>query len=527
MRGLPSVEEMVRIVGLINQQMQLMHGAKKEMSKSINDAAEVNKTKVAVVERSGEAIRIPSDMSLSDAIETLQRKAEEEEQVIKMSRDFKAFVWDGCYALAKALDKKFGWFQQMRTPGGFFEPDEPPAMYTVKINTNDTVDVPWGDFRVPGMTRDDGKLSTGYYFNQQLNGMVCFRLNAEMKRKHSLLFNEICKGIEEELLTSSLYKGKAITIKFRDSDGEKMRFPEPSFPKINSLDGDKLIFPRHVESALEANLYTPLTKTAKCRAAGIPLKRGVLLAGPYGTGKTLTAQRTAQLAQENGWTYLFCQSAADFCDCVNFARQYQPAVVFCEDIDRVTDDDRDEQMDEILETIDGVNAKGTEIMLVLTTNEVENIHQGMLRPGRLDAVVIVERPDGEAVQRLLRLYGRDLIPEDEDLSEAGERLAGCTPAVIREVVERSKLTALAIAGDSDTELRLSQTALIHSARTMKDQLELLNREAKRDPHPLELFGRAAAKALVDAINEVGDEHPDAFKSIRSAESNGSRQLTTT
>lgn len=490
------------------------------MSKSINEAAEDKKTKVAAVERSGEAIRVPGNISLDEAIDILSQKREEEEQVIKMDRRFSAFIFDGCYALARALDNKFGWFQQMRTPGSFFEPEQPPAMYTVKIGVNETVEVPWGRFRVPGISRYDGFMETSHH-RDQLTGMICFRLSAEMKRKHSLLFEEICKEIESQLQKSSLYKGKAITIKFRNEDGKRLDLPEPSFPKINALNSDSLIFPRHVESALESNLYTPLTKTAKCRAAGIPLKRGVLLAGPFGTGKTLTAQRTAHLAQENGWTYLFCQSAADFCDCVNFARQYQPAVVFCEDIDRVTDDERDEKMDEILETIDGVNAKGTEIMLVLTTNEVDNIHQGMLRPGRLDAVIIVERPDAEAVQRLLRLYGGSLIRHDEDLAEAGELLAGCTPAVIREVVERSKLTALAIAGnDEHAELSLSQPALIHSARTMKAQLDLLNRQPKKDPHPMELFGRAAAEALVDAINEVSEEHPGAFKSI----SNNNRQV---
>ena len=492
------------------------------MAQLINQAAEQKKTVVAEVRRSGEAITIPNDVSIDDAIGVLVAKQKEEEQFTAFSEKFDAFIWDGCYAMANALDKKFGWFQQMSTPGSFFSPDEPPKLFSVATGPETNIHVPWGRFTIPGIAHGDGYMETGYYVNQSC--MVSFQLSAEIRRKHSEQFKALCKEINAQLKIASLYKGKAITIKFRDEDGDPIKFPEPAFPRINGAQAKQLIFSRHIEAALEANLYTPLVKTELVRQAGIPLKRGVLLAGPYGTGKTLIATHTADLAVANGWTFLFCQSAADFSDCVRFASKYQPAVIFCEDIDRVTDGDRDEQMDEILNAIDGVDSKSSEIMLVLTTNEVENIHHGMLRPGRLDAVIAVERPDAEAVERLIRHYGGALLDRTEDLVEAGKLLAGSTPAVIREVVERAKLTSLA--GQESSEIHLTESGLVMAARTMRVQLELLNREKEKDPNPMEVFGRVLAQHIVAGVHAAVQEAPGIQKAFPPAlkPSNGEAHL---
>jgi len=352
-------------------------------------------------------------------------------------------------------------------------------------------------------------METAWHMNS--TGMCCFRLDAKIKRKHSRLFDTVCTEIKEQLKTASLYKGKAVSIKFRDSSGKKIQWPEPTFPVIGYIGTDQLIFSKHIETSLKANLYTPITKTAQVRAAKIPLKRGVLLAGPYGTGKTLIATLTANLAAENDWTFLFCQRADDFPDCVRFAQAYQPAVVFCEDIDRITEGDRDEKMDELLNTIDGVNSKSSEILLVLTTNEVENIHPGMLRPGRLDAVIEVERPDGEAVERLIRHYGAELIDPKENLFEAGELLAGTTPSVIREVVERAKLTAISLSDDPSPTLKLSVPALVNSAETMKMQLRLLDGHRHEDPDPMVVFGKTVADALVEGVKDALEAAPSVAK----------------
>lgn len=477
------------------------------MAKSMNQAAdtEQKKTIIATVERAGEKIMIPEGMSIGDTILVLINKEKEEETVTAYSEDFTAFIWEGCYALARALDHLYGWFQGMTIPGSFFEPEIPPFFNSVQTGPGEAVQVPWRRFLLPHISKNDGYFETGFYRAQ--NGMICFRLTAQIRKKHSRHFEALCKEIRRQLKIESLYRGKAFTIKFLDSDGDPLKFPEPKFLDITALRAEQLIFSRKIEASLQANLYTTLVKTAQVRKAGIPLKRGILLAGPYGTGKTLLSTYVKELAITNGWTFLVCQTAAEFPQCVQFARQYQPAVVFCEDIDRATDGNRDEEMDNILNTIDGVDAKNTEIMLVLTTNEVDNIHRGMLRPGRLDAVIAIERPDAEAVGRLIRYYGGELLPADESLQEIGHLLAGNTPAVIREVVERAKLTAISLSDDPSVEVHLSEEALLISGATMRMHLDLLDRPEKRDPDPMVVFGEVVAAHLIQGAKHALTQAP--------------------
>src|SRR5690606_20126549 len=131
-------------------------------------------------------------------------------------------------------------------------------------------------------------------------------------------------------------------------------------------------------------------------------------------------------AVQNGITYLYVPRADELKDAIEFAKLYQnPAsVVFCEDIDRVTKGERSVAMDDILNIIDGIDTKTANIMVVLTTNHMDNINPAMLRPGRLDAVIPVTPPDAKAVERLIRVYAKGAVRADEDLAHVGATLAG-------------------------------------------------------------------------------------------------------
>lgn len=467
---------------------------------TLNAAAEDKKTKFAEVERSGDKIYIPSDMSIKEACRVLAAKEEEEEQPVALQETFPCFIAEGLYAMASALDKKYGWFQQIGSESFFG--DTPPSMVAVATGPNTTVQVPWGKFLVPSIPKSDGYFQTG--FEAKPGSMIKFKLTAELKKKHSKQFHDLCSAIREELKTTSLYRGKAVSVKFRTDDGDLIKFPEPEFPEITSIGPNSMIFSSSIEAALEANLFTPIKQSDQLRKYGIPLKRGIALAGPYGCGKSLVATRVKQLSVENGWTFVFCTQAKDFADCVKFAQNYQPAVVFCEDIDRETDGDRDEEMDRILNTIDGVDSKNTEIMLVLTTNEVQNIHPALLRPGRLDAVLTLDYPDAEAVSRLIRYYAGDLLPEGEVLTRVGNMLQGATPAVIRETVERAKLAAISLF--QTNPLVLSEKALVVSADTMHMHRALLEKKPKNNPSQIEAFGKVVGSYLAAGIQAAVTHH---------------------
>jgi len=98
----------------------------------------------------------------------------------------------------------------------------------------------------------------------------------------------------------------------------------------------------------------------------------------------------------------------------------------------------------------------------------------MLRPGRLDTVVSVRAPDKEAALRLVKMYAGDLLDPNYDLdqSHVGNLLANEIPAIIREVVERSKLAALRRNSDQDN-VSLTPEDIEITAKSMKSHMNLL------------------------------------------------------
>ena len=137
-------------------------------------------------------------------------------------------------------------------------------------------------------------------------------------------------------------------------------------------------------------------------------------------------------------------------------------------------------------------------MVILTTNAVENINKAMLRPGRLDAVINFERPDAYTAERLIRYYGGELVPQHEDLQAVGVALAGQIPAVIRECVERAKLSAIKLYGSAGL---IDAAALLDAAEGMQWQLALLNGKADQAT-PEQQFGVAFQTAVRTAVQTL-------------------------
>lgn len=424
----------------------------------------VTKVEHMEVVKEGKKFIMPEGLSYDKAIELLQRQKTFEEEVTVIREDIDCFIWDGAIAMNKAMQEMFGWATAEPTPGFFG--DTPPTMLSVEVEYGKTVLVTWGRFSLPGIK---GAVWCGA---AKKNGRAIFNLSAEVKRKDEKIIKELIELTRKIATENSIYKGKAFKMRFSDDEGDPLPLPLPSFLDLSHVKEGEILFSEDVQKAVSTNLYTPIERSAECREHQIPLKRGVLLSGPYGTGKTLAAYGTAAKCVRNNWTFLYCEHADELEDMVRFAHQYQPAVVFCEDIDRVVSGDRSVEMDDILNIVDGIESKKTEIMVILTTNHIEHINKAMLRPGRLDAVINVLPPDAKTVEKLLHMYGRGLINPSEDLSQVGERLAGKIPAVIRECIERAKLSAIKLSKPGD-KLVITSAALLDAAVGMDMQLKLL------------------------------------------------------
>ena len=450
-------------------------------------------TKVDVVKiiEHDEALALPRGMAIEAAIKVLQRELEYREEVVGIHAEIPGFLPDVLHAFFQACKQKFGWVTNKPTPGFFG--DNPPVMITIPTGLDSHVEVPWGGYELPGV---HGLIETSV---SRKDGRLVFTISGTVKRRDEDTVLSIVEATKAYLRTNSIFKNQAFRITFLDKDGDPKPVPEPQFLDINRKLKDELVFSDEVDAAIRTNVFTPIQHTSTVRKLGVPTKRGILLSGRYGTGKSMTSTVVADLATTNGWTFILAERADELSDVLRLAREYEPAVVFCEDIDRVMSGDRSMDMDEVLNVIDGVESKNAEIMVVLTTNHVDDINQAMLRPGRLDAVIEVKAPDASAAERLMRLYARGLISETEDIHEAARMLDGEIPAVIQEVVERSKLAAIYRDPTSEfTSGSITGADLVQAAHSMRNQLDLLAERVPDTRSPVEKAAAITAEARVKA-----------------------------
>ena len=483
-----------------------------EMQKR-DDQAEKDAKFVSVeVVNQGDQIILPKDMSPKRAIEWITRRMEEDEREVAINEPVESYPLDGAHALMVALKQKYGWAEAVPTPS--FWGERPPALVGVEIAPGKTTQVVWGRVEIPGLA---GYLSTGF---AKREGRFIFCIQGKVKQKHKAEVAEIVALTKQIVREKSLYKGKAIKVNLVEEDEDTFDPQEnaPRFIDTSKVDESKVILNDDVMAQVIDSVFVPMEMSQRCREFGIPLKRGVLLSGRYGTGKTLVSLITASKCEQNGWTYIYVSKAAHLQQAILFAQQYQPAVVFAEDIDRATEgEERTEDIDAILNTLDGVDTKNSELLVVLTTNHIEKINKAMLRPGRLDAVITLPPPDADSVQKLIRMYGGSLVEGVENLSQVGKMLAGQIPAVIEETVKRAKLAV--IGRKADFVGRLTAHDLERAAHGMLAQVRLVTQEAVTTEHPVDRLGRHLgtefAKATTRFVRELsnGDGHESEVEEV--------------
>lgn len=461
------------------------------------------RTVVRVERVKDDAIRIPESMTLEQLDAVVHARMEFENKKVAIAATIETpFIFEAAYALHAVLTEHFGWTDVIDTPTmGMFGPgpDEPPTMLSVPVGPGKTVQVPWGRFKLPGVT---GYLESSAT-RERRGGPLKFQLQGEVLRRDEEKVNALVDEIRRYVQEQSIYRNQAFGVSLTDEDGNDLPMPSPKFLTLDPTVERELILPEATMASVQANIFTVIEQTEMVRRHGIPLKRGILLAGEFGTGKTMVAHATASKAIRNGWTYIVCEKPQELAEVIRLARAYQPAVVFTEDIDRIMrGDERAIGTDQILNVIDGVESKGTELMVVLTTNELDKVTTAMLRPGRLDAVIHIGPPDAAAAEQLMRQYGRGLIAEETTLKKAGKELEGNIPAVIREVVEKAKLYAIGLS-DDPAHLVLTDDALYGAAVEMREHRNRLS------PKPADDRSETvkAAALLAEAMKETGNATP--------------------
>jgi cell division protease FtsH len=202
-----------------------------------------------------------------------------------------------------------------------------------------------------------------------------------------------------------------------------------------------------------------LASPQKFRAMGAKIPKGVLLYGPPGTGKTLLARA---VAGEAGVPF-FSISGSDFVemfvgvgasrvrDLFEQAKAAAPAIVFIDEIDAVGrhrgaglgggHDEREQTLNQLLVEMDGFDVK-TGVILVAATNRPDILDPALLRPGRFDRQVVIDRPDLKGRLAILDVHARGKpLSKDVELEVLARQTPGFTGADLANLINEAALLA--------------------------------------------------------------------------------------
>jgi len=208
-----------------------------------------------------------------------------------------------------------------------------------------------------------------------------------------------------------------------------------------------------------------LKSPAKFQALGAKIPKGVLLYGPPGTGKTLLARAVAGEADAP----FFSISGSDFVemfvgvgasrvrDLFEQAKAAAPAIIFVDEIDAVGrhrgaglgggHDEREQTLNQLLVEMDGFDVSGG-VILIAATNRPDILDPALLRPGRFDRQIVVDRPDLQGRRAILDVHakGKPLEP-DVDLDVVARRTPGFTGADLANLMNEAALLSARRGGE--------------------------------------------------------------------------------
>ena len=279
----------------------------------------------------------------------------------------------------------------------------------------------------------------GYLINILLNFIVPFGIIFLM---YIFLFRRMGGGIGG---MGSIFGGGGSRNKAVDEGKVKTRFAD-----VAGVDEAKEELVEVVDFLKQPKKYTDI---------GGKIPKGVLLVGPPGTGKTLLARA---VAGEAGVPF-FRISGSDFVevfvgvgasrvrDLFKQAREKAPCIIFIDEIDAIgksrmnslsSNDEREQTLNQLLVEMDGFdNEKG--LIILAATNRADVLDPALLRPGRFDRQVPVERPDVKGREEILRIHAKNVkLGDDVDFNSLAHGTTGFAGADLANVVNEAALLAV-------------------------------------------------------------------------------------
>ncbi len=331
--------------------------------------------------------------------------------------------------------------------------DDPNSIESVTIQTKDhTVDV---------KETNGDEYSTGYPENTEETLVNSLQRNEVETKVEGTGGSSILSLLTYVLPFILFFAFWVFLMNQMQGGGSKVMSFGKSRAKRLSVDAPKITF-RDVAGADEAvqelhEIKEFLENPKKFQALGARIPKGVLLYGPPGTGKTLLARA---VAGEAGVPF-FSISGSDFVemfvgvgasrvrDLFEQAKQNSPCIIFMDEIDAVGrhrgagmgggHDEREQTLNQLLVEMDGFEMKDN-IILIAATNRPDILDPALLRPGRFDRQIVVDRPDRKGRKQILEVHTRGKpLAKEIDLDALAGQTPGFTGADLANLINESAL----------------------------------------------------------------------------------------
>ena len=288
------------------------------------------------------------------------------------------------------------------------------------------------------------------------NGTYLLTLN---KIKYALIVAPMSEGFGQFVVVSVkgstpsseklLEELRAYASKHNYLKGQKITGNLSLIDLTRRYEWNELILDKYTEKELKTNLTNLLDNVDIYKKNNLPLKRGLIISGPPGTGKSLLGKI---LCHNVDWTFMWItpkhfHNSSAVSNVMKTARMLSPTIIFLEDLD-LYGKHRDQNsftslLGELMNQLDGIEDNNY-VVSIATTNNYESLEKALLdRPGRFDKMITFNTPTHKSREHMFKSFlGKLRLEKDVDMEELVDRTDRFTGAHIKEVVNQAVLQAI-------------------------------------------------------------------------------------
>lgn len=419
-------------------------------------------------------VAVPKTMNKLQASHNLLKQFKEEETLRSYNRSYSyIFLNDFMVAINAMITKYFG------------------MLHVSKVNTDgkkagtDYIQIATGYDAKDNLVTQQGYVGSiiAPCWDDAILDISPMGIVVRAKLKFEKDVNNFLNEVDTYVKKHSVIKGISVTVS--ETRGGLLATP------INPKENKKIILDESVERIIGNLIIPSLADTSKT---------SLLFTGDFGTGKTETAIRVGVAAQKAyNRTFFYLHNADLFAALIPYLKNYQPAVVFVEDVDQISAGDRDTMMNNLLNQLDGNELKNVNCTFIFTTNNHDKIHPAMRRPGRIDQVVHFDYCTAEMIAKIFKVYVEDMVGSDQvDYVAAAEAAikvsAQLQGAVVAEISRRARKYA-----DKLHDGFVSTEVFLDAIASMEHHIKFMREDQKKDNSAEELLGHLLHKGLTKAL----------------------------